>query len=135
MQILPQAANHQNEEVKLAQIIVEKPQFQHKNIHQAAEPAGLAVVWEDFDITGETSEMASGVPRSSPRHNETFDQIVGFHPKDGVHLSVSRSVFRSAKRKAGAPVRFIEQREGTGVLENGRAFLVSKYQHSTCSIF
>ena len=65
-----------------------------------------AAGWEELDITGDTSELADGAVRSSPRPNEPLDQIVGSHPKEGVRLTVSRSVFHSARRSKGKPLRF-----------------------------
>ena len=62
--------------------------------------------WEEFDITGEISELADGMARSSPRPNEPQNLIVGSQPKEGVRLSVSRSIFHTAKRTKGKATRF-----------------------------
>ena len=63
--------------------------------------------WEEYDITAGTSEMPTlgatteEQPRTTPRVNESFSQLVSDQVKDGVRLSVSRSVFRSAKTNKG----------------------------------
>ena len=53
--------------------------------------------WEDLDITGETSELPDQEDRPTPRPKEQYpaNKIVGNQPKEGVRLTVSRSVFKN----------------------------------------
>ena len=69
--------------------------------------------WEDFDISGGTTERSYNELQVQVKRNSDLDdgtenyvKCKANYPKEGVHLSVSRQVFRSAKKDKGKPTKF-----------------------------